>query len=133
MRAYVGSGNAAGKQSPREGWRSEHDSAHNPLQREGLLGKYAMPPWDLANRCQKRQVTGSTASVDEQWVHCKQRRATKTIDFATARQRALRLVMDLDFPYSFDSLGRTATTDSNDHVRDLIEQVLFTTPGERVM
>lgn len=41
--------------------------------------------------------------------------------------------MDLDFPYSFDSLGRTATTDSNDHVRDLIEQVLFTTPGERVM
>ncbi len=41
--------------------------------------------------------------------------------------------MDIDFPYSFDSLGRTATTDSNDHVRDLIEQVLFTTPGERVM
>ena len=40
--------------------------------------------------------------------------------------------MDLDFPYHFDARGRTATTDRNDHIRDLIEQVLFTTPGERV-
>ncbi len=40
---------------------------------------------------------------------------------------------DVDFPYHFDSLGRTATTDRDDHIRDLIEQVLFTAPGERVM
>ncbi|VTU27803.1 baseplate wedge subunit [Variovorax sp. SRS16] len=40
---------------------------------------------------------------------------------------------DLDFPYRFDSLGRTATTARDDHIRDLIEQVLFTAPGERVM
>jgi uncharacterized protein len=40
---------------------------------------------------------------------------------------------ELDFPYSFDGLGRTASTDRGDHIRDLIEQVLFTTPGERVM
>lgn len=39
---------------------------------------------------------------------------------------------DLDHPYHFDSRGRTATTDYADHVRDLIEQVLFTAPGERV-
>jgi len=39
----------------------------------------------------------------------------------------------LDFPYRFDSRGRTAATDRNDHIRDLIEQVLFTAPGERVM
>lgn len=39
---------------------------------------------------------------------------------------------DLDYPYHFDSRGRTATTDYADHVRDLIEQVLFTAPGERV-
>ena len=39
----------------------------------------------------------------------------------------------LDFPFSFDSLGRTATCDRGDHIRDLIEQVLFTSPGERVM
>jgi phage baseplate assembly protein W len=40
---------------------------------------------------------------------------------------------DLDFPYHFDGSGRTATTTRQDHIRDLIEQVLFTSPGERVM
>ena len=39
----------------------------------------------------------------------------------------------LDHPYHFDSQGRTATTGARDHIRDLIEQVLFTIPGERVM
>ncbi len=39
----------------------------------------------------------------------------------------------VDFPYRFDGHGRTATTDRDDHIRDLIEQVLFTAPGERVM
>ncbi len=39
----------------------------------------------------------------------------------------------LDFPYRFDGRGRTATTNDADHIRDLIEQVLFTSPGERVM
>jgi phage baseplate assembly protein W len=38
----------------------------------------------------------------------------------------------LDYPYHFDSRGRTAGTDEDEHVRDLIEQVLFTAPGERV-
>jgi phage baseplate assembly protein W len=40
---------------------------------------------------------------------------------------------DLDFPYRFDARGRTATTTRDDHIRDLIEQLLFTAPGERVM
>ncbi len=40
--------------------------------------------------------------------------------------------MDVDFPYRVDGRHRTATTDPDDHVRDLIEQVLFTAPGERV-
>jgi phage baseplate assembly protein W len=39
----------------------------------------------------------------------------------------------LDFPYRFDGRGRTAETDHLEHIRDLIEQVLFTSPGERVM
>jgi phage baseplate assembly protein W len=39
----------------------------------------------------------------------------------------------LDFPYHFDDSGRTAGTSRADHVRDLIEQVLLTAPGERVM
>ena len=37
----------------------------------------------------------------------------------------------LDFPYHFDRRGRTAESDGGDHIRDLIEQVLFTIPGER--
>ncbi|GIV60245.1 GPW/gp25 family protein [Rhodocaloribacter litoris] len=40
--------------------------------------------------------------------------------------------MNLDFPFHIDGRGRTATTGDDDHVRDLIEQVLFTSPGERV-
>jgi uncharacterized protein len=40
--------------------------------------------------------------------------------------------MNVDFPYRFDDRGRTAETDDPEHVRDLIEQVLFTAPGERV-
>lgn len=39
----------------------------------------------------------------------------------------------LDHPYHFDGRGRTAATGEVDHIRDLIEQVLFTSPGERVM
>jgi phage baseplate assembly protein W len=38
----------------------------------------------------------------------------------------------LDYPFHFDATGRAATTDVDDHVRDLIYQVLFTNPGERV-
>ena len=38
----------------------------------------------------------------------------------------------LDFPYHLDGRGRTAQTGGNDHVRDMIYQVLFTDPGERV-
>ena len=40
--------------------------------------------------------------------------------------------MNVDFPFAFDGRGRTATTGVEDHARDLIEQVLFTLPGERV-
>ncbi len=40
--------------------------------------------------------------------------------------------MDIDFPFHFDSRGRTAATDESDHIRDMIEQLIFTTPGERV-
>ena len=40
--------------------------------------------------------------------------------------------MNIDYPYRFDGRGRTADTNDNEHVRDLVEQVLFTAPGERV-
>jgi hypothetical protein len=41
-------------------------------------------------------------------------------------------MMQIDYPFHFDSRGRTAGTTEVDHIRDLIEQVLFTAPGERV-
>jgi phage baseplate assembly protein W len=40
--------------------------------------------------------------------------------------------MNIDFPWHFDERGRTATTGDHDHIRDMIEQMLFTNPGERV-
>lgn len=40
--------------------------------------------------------------------------------------------MQIDYPYDFDTRGRTAETTEDEHIRDLIEEVLFTTPGERV-
>ena len=40
--------------------------------------------------------------------------------------------MFVDYPYHFDHLGHTAATDDEDHIRDMIEQLLFTSPGERV-
>jgi phage baseplate assembly protein W len=38
----------------------------------------------------------------------------------------------MDFPFQIDGTGRVATTGVDDHVRDMIYQVLFTSPGERV-
>ena len=40
--------------------------------------------------------------------------------------------MNLKLTYQFDENGHTAEATPDDHIRDLIEQVLFTTPGERV-
>ena len=38
----------------------------------------------------------------------------------------------LDFPFTLDERGRSAVTDADDHIRDMIHLVLFTAPGERV-
>ncbi len=40
--------------------------------------------------------------------------------------------MNIDFPYRIDNRGRTASTTYEDHIRDMVEEVLFTAPGERV-
>ncbi|MEL6159469.1 MAG: GPW/gp25 family protein [Cyanobacteria bacterium J06627_32] len=40
--------------------------------------------------------------------------------------------MQIDFPFYISAQQRTATTQGDEHIRDLIEQVLFTSPGERV-
>jgi phage baseplate assembly protein W len=41
-------------------------------------------------------------------------------------------VMELDYPFHFNNQGHTAATSGDEYTRDLIEQVLFTSPGERV-
>jgi phage baseplate assembly protein W len=38
----------------------------------------------------------------------------------------------IGYPYRFDTRGRTASAGEDDHIRELIEQVLFTSLGERV-
>jgi phage baseplate assembly protein W len=40
--------------------------------------------------------------------------------------------MQVDFPYQIDRQGRTAGIGDEAHIRDMIEQLLFTMPGERV-
>jgi uncharacterized protein len=40
--------------------------------------------------------------------------------------------MDVNFPFRFDGRGRTAEAGTDDHIRQMVEQVLFTAPGERV-
>lgn len=39
---------------------------------------------------------------------------------------------DIDYPFRFNSLGRTAISSKEDHIRDMIEEFIFTSPGERV-
>lgn len=39
----------------------------------------------------------------------------------------------IDYPLQFDNRGRTAQAEDSHYIRDLIEQVLLTAPGERVM
>jgi uncharacterized protein len=41
-------------------------------------------------------------------------------------------MLHLDLPFRFDERGRTATTDLDGHIRNLMEQFLFTEAGERV-
>ena len=40
--------------------------------------------------------------------------------------------MNIDFPFHLDSRGQTALTDDDNHIRDMIEQLIFTNAGERV-
>jgi phage baseplate assembly protein W len=40
--------------------------------------------------------------------------------------------MNIDFPFRFGSTGGTAMATDEKHIRDMIEELLFTSPGERV-
>jgi uncharacterized protein len=40
--------------------------------------------------------------------------------------------MNIRYPFQIDHKGLTASCDNERHIKDMIEQVLFTSPGERV-
>jgi phage baseplate assembly protein W len=40
--------------------------------------------------------------------------------------------MNINFPFQFDKTGATATAATPKHIQDMIEELLFTSPGERV-
>lgn len=40
--------------------------------------------------------------------------------------------MQLKYSLQFDALGKTAESTQDEHIKSMIEQVLFTNPGERV-
>ncbi len=40
--------------------------------------------------------------------------------------------MNVAFPYHLDARGQTATADDGEHIREMLEQLLLTSPGERV-
>ena len=41
-------------------------------------------------------------------------------------------MMNIDYPFHFDGQGRIALAEDDEHISDMIEQFLFTNPGERV-
>ncbi len=43
-----------------------------------------------------------------------------------------RKAQNFGFPFRVDHRGRTASAGFDRHIRELVEQLLFTTPGERV-
>lgn len=40
--------------------------------------------------------------------------------------------MEVAYPFRLDANGRTAVAEYDDHIRQMIEQILFTSAGERV-
>lgn len=59
--------------------------------------------------------------------------APRTPPLPQPPQHQLPPRLDIAFPFRVDHRGRTATAGYDEHVRDMIEQLLFTNPGERVM
>src|SRR4030095_6321008 len=54
------------------------------------------------------------------------------IAYTIKSDRNVKIMMNIKYPLQLDKLGLTAKTDYDRHIADMIEQVLFTTPGERV-
>jgi phage baseplate assembly protein W len=77
-----------------------------------------------------RRATGAVAGQPGQ-LRAHRHAAVDSPD-ANTRHRNVRDIVNIDFPFHFDTSGRSASTGTDEHVRDMIEQLLFTNRGERV-
>src|SRR5262252_7907823 len=64
--------------------------------------------------------------------HLPKRRADSTRSADSGDADASIRHMNIGFPFAVDSTGRSAVATDDDHIRQMIEQLLFTSPGERV-
>ena len=122
-------------ESPGAGWRPAGGDAGRTVHRRRLPVRAARrearasPPSGSPPRCGSRPA-GSRC--------CSRTAVAVCAPTGTGLQRRRdpdagdSAVSQVDFPYGVDARGRTASTSDDEHVRDLIEQVLFTAPGERV-
>jgi uncharacterized protein len=81
---------------------------------------------DICHKSEGRGHSGTAAGLPGYL--CSLRDRTEYCDYTDEGERN----MNLDYPFHFDGHGRTATTDLRDHIRDMIEELLFTNHGERV-
>jgi len=114
-------------------WAASHDSS-GAVRRSGLSICAAGREWPVRNRAMGRGCDARPGQRPTR-VDANERRGLCADRYAVERDRDTNTshrYMNVDFPYHFDARGRTAEVDYDAHIRDLIEEVLFTSPGERV-
>jgi phage baseplate assembly protein W len=85
----------------------------------------------MVNRFGPRTGERSAAGADRQRVHLRAKRHSDE-RHCHAGEGSGNMTRDIAFQYSTALDGRTATADLEAHIYQMIEQLLFTSPGERV-
>src|SRR6185312_4627990 len=85
----------------------------------------------------RQRATGRVDPRTGNWTRPLQERGTNPAGSADSESRASARdwklkIMDINFPFKFDGRGQTATANESQHIRQMIEQLIFTSPGERV-
>ena len=131
-----GNGDAHRTQYAGDRKRPTGDHDHGALYHRRLPVYCARRPSSLrdgavAKRLYPRICRRAAASVDEQCIHL---RAEWDADDRRghAGKGTGSMTRDIAFPYSSAFDGRTATAELEAHIYQMIEQLLFTSPGERV-
>lgn len=79
-----------------------------------------------------RHFDGAAAAADGQPSGLRSNRHAAVNRRDPAARIGNLIVMDIAFPLHFDARGRTASAGRDDHIRQMIKLLLFTSPGERV-